>query len=64
MSAQERALGKGPGVFLECNQEGIGKRGFKGGRGGGGGWSHVGNSNVAGNTYGSRVEKLILRDGA
>ena len=31
---------------------------------GGGGLSHVGKSNVAGTTDGSREAKIILRDGA
>ena len=51
--------------MIEENQEGIRTRDFEvsmGGRGGGGGWSNVGKSNVAGAIDGSRLAKLILRD--
>ena len=45
MSAWARAVGEVPGVFLEGNQEGIMRREFEGGAGGG--RSHMGKSNVA-----------------
>ena len=48
--------------MIEANQEGISRRDFEGG--GGGRWSRVGNSNVLGTIDGSRVENLILREGA
>ena len=49
-------------VLLEGNQEGIRIHDFEGG--GGGRWSHVGNSNVVGNTNGYIVANVTLRFGA
>ena len=62
MIARERAVEEGPEHFLDGNQEGIRRNDFEGG--GGGRWSHVGKSNVAGTTYESRVENATLMVGA
>ena len=56
MSAGARAVGEGQGFLLEANQEGIRRRDLEGV--GGEGWCHVGESNLAGTTDGSRIEHI------
>ena len=60
MIARERAVGEVPEILLEVNLEGIRIYDFEGGRGGGG-WSHVGNSNMAVNKNVARVSNVTLR---